>query len=1112
MPITDKYTDNFNVLMTKLDQFIRKYYKNQMLKGAIMVLGILVVLFLLVNLLEYFGHFSSIVRTVLFYLFILSNLAVISFFIIIPLLKLNKIGQRITERQAADIIGKHFSNIRDKLLNTLELREMLIRDNQFASIEFIKAGIDQKICELKPVPFTGAINFRDNKRYLRFSLIPLSVLLLLFVFSPNMLSKSTRRLVQHQKYFEEDMPFKFLLLNDSLKAIKNEDFQIRLKMEGETLPESVMINYEGREYQMNRTGSNTFTYVFRKLRNDLSFKFTVSNYKSKNYDIDVLPKPLLVKFQVKIEYPAYLNKENEVLNNIGDLTLPEGSKVKWKFYVSEADHLYLRFNDANVDVEKTGRDLFEYQRSFRKENSYMLNPANSFMKDMDSLKYYISIIPDAYPRIVVQQQSDSISTKILFFNGELSDDYGLSKLTFNYKFSETTDSALKNKIITQQLPLNYTRNYQSFMHYWDMTNIKLNPGDVIEYYFQVWDNDGVNGNKSSLSDKYFFRAPSMKDIDQKTDKLSDDIKNELFKAGERTKELQRDLEKAKKDLRENKNLNWENNKQIEDIIKQQEELKKNIEEIKQKFMENIINQDDYKDINSNLLEKYKQLNDLFDQLMPQDIKDMFKELDELLKQSKKEDLQQNLDELSKDNKGLEKELDRMLELFKKMQLDQKMDDVSNKLKQLAKEQEQLSNQTEDKKSSLENIEKKQNELNNKFDDVKEDFKELEKLNQELEKPKPLEDTKDDQQQIDQEQKQSLDNIKQDDRKKASKNQKNASKKMKEMSEKMDSMKEKGENAALEIDMDKLRQILDNLLYVSFDQEDLIRQLKEINSYNPQYVELAKKQGELRQNTKIIEDSLFALSKDLPMISSMVNKEIRDINYNMDLLVDHLSGRKIPDARTKQQQVMTSVNNLALLLSEVLNQMQQEMSSSSSGMKMKKKGKSKKPGSMQSIKQLQEQLNQQIQQVKKDMQSGKSPGGKEFAKMAAQQEMLRNQLRKLDQEKNKDGKNPYGDLNNIQKLMEKTEKDLVNKNITPQTLDRQKEITVKLLEAEKAEKQQGEKEERQSKTAREIFNYHPPSLDEYLKKRVKENELLQSVPPALNDYYRMKVKEYFRQLP
>jgi hypothetical protein len=1114
MSLTELHTDNFNVLLTKLDEFIRKYYKNQMLKGAILVLGIMVLSYLLVNMLEFFGHFNTLVRTILFYLFILSNLFVIGYFIIVPLLKLNKIGKRISEKQAAEIIGTHFSNIKDKLLNTLQLREMLAKEENKPSVEFIKAGIDQKISELKPVPFTGAVNFGENKRYLRYALIPVGIVLLIFIFSPDMLSKSTRRLVQHQKYFEIEMPFRFVLLNDSLKAIKNEDYEIKLKMDGETLPENVMINYDGREFQMNRTGSNTFAYVIKNIRSDVSFRFMVSKYRSRDFDILVMPKPLLIKFQIKIEYPGYINRESEVLNNVGDLTLPEGSKVKWKFYVSEADHLYLRFIEGIIDVEKTGRDLFEYQRIFRKENSYMLNPANSYMKDMDSLKYYINIIPDAFPRIVVQQQSDSISGKILFFNGEISDDYGLSKLTFNYKFSETADSAQNNKLTIQQLPLNGAKNYQSFMHYWDMANVKIAPGDVLEYYFQVWDNDGVNGNKSSMSEKYIFRAPDLKDIEQKTDKLSSDIKDELQKAGLKAKELQQDLEKAKKELQEKKDLNWENSKQIQDIMKQQQELKKNIDEIKEKFMESIIKQDDYKDINESMLEKYKQLYDLFDQLMPQDIKDLFKELDELMKQNKPDDMQKNLDELTKDNKSLEKELDRMLELFKKMQFDQKVDDMSNKLKDLAKKQEDLSNQTEDKKNPIDKIENKQNELNNKFQDIKEDFKDLEKINQELEKPQPLEDTKEDQQQIDQDQKQSLEDMKQNDRKQAAKKQKSASKKMQEMAEKMNAMKEKAEQESLELDYEKLRQILDNLLYVSFEQEKLINELKEINTYNPQYVELSKKQGALRQNTKIIEDSLYSLSKELPMISSVINKEINDINYNMDALVNKLADRQVGESRTKQQQVMTSVNNLSLLLSEILKQMQDEKSSgSSSGMKMKKKCKGKKPGSsLQSIKDLQEQLNQQIQQTKKDMQDGKNPGGKEYAKMAAQQEMLRNQLRKLDQEKNKDGKNPYGDLNSIQKMMEKTEKDLVNKNINPETINRQKEITVKLLEAEKAEKQQGEKEERQSKTAKEMFNYRPPSLDEYLKKRIKENELLQSVPPSLNDFYRIKVKEYFRQLP
>jgi hypothetical protein len=132
-------------------------------------------------------------------------------------------------------------------------------------------------------------------------------------------------------------------------------------------------------------------------------------------------------------------------------------------------------------------------------------------------------------------------------------------------------------------------------------------------------------------------------------------------------------------------------------------------------------------------------------------------------------------------------------------------------------------------------------------------------------------------------------------------------------------------------------------------------------------------------------------------------------------------------------------------------------------------------------------------------------------MAAQQEQIRNMLRQLEKDKTKEGKKNGKDLKEIQDLMEKTEEDLVNKRITNETLKRQKEITIKLLEAEKAEREQEKDKKRESRTARDIFDKNPPSLEEYQKQKQKEVELLESVPPSLNDFYKEKVRYYFRLL-
>ena len=103
----------------------------------------------------------------------------------------------------------------------------------------------------------------------------------------------------------------------------------------------------------------------------------------------------------------------------------------------------------------------------------------------------------------------------------------------------------------------------------------------------------------------------------------------------------------------------------------------------------------------------------------------------------------------------------------------------------------------------------------------------------------------------------------------------------------------------------------------------MQQLKTIDINNPQYLKLSQQQQKLKDDAKSIEDSLFALSKRVVEITPKVNEEISSINHNMDESLDNLEARMVPQARSRQQFVMTSVNNLTLLLSEALQQMQQQ---------------------------------------------------------------------------------------------------------------------------------------------------------------------------------------------
>jgi hypothetical protein len=243
----------------------------------------------------------------------------------------------------------------------------------------------------------------------------------------------------------------------------------------------------------------------------------------------------------------------------------------------------------------------------------------------------------------------------------------------------------------------------------------------------------------------------------------------------------------------------------------------------------------------------------------------------------------------------------------------------------------------------------------------------------------------------------------------------------------------------------------------------------------------------------------------------------------------------PQAADKQQRAMTGLNNLALLLDEALQQMQAEPPPGPPG-----SGKCKKPGGkgssageskkMAKTKANQKALSKQLEEMKKALEKGgKKPGEKpgekpgadgkpggmglpgmsqQLAQLAAQQAAIRKEMQRAAQELNKDGTGAGQPLQKLAEEMEQNEKDIVNRNITQETLKRQEDIMVRLLEAEKSERERELDQKRESNEGRETPHADPARFFDYQRNKQREAELLRTMPPGLKPYYKARVAEYF----
>ena len=292
-------TSNYQSLISKLDEFIRKYYKNQLIKGALLSVSLVAAFFVAATTLEYFGRFDTAPRAILFWGFLGTTGFVLARWVITPLLKLNKLGSVISHAQAAEIVGTHFQDeVNDKLLNTLQLQAMAEANG---NSELLMAGINQKIDELKPVPFTAAIDLSENKKYLRFVLPPLMAVLLIYVTAPKIFSEGTERLVNHNTHFEAEAPFHFEIVNNDLQTVQQDDFELRVKMTGDEIPETVYIQFEDSRFRLKKDNTVNFNYLFKNVQEDTQFRLYADGFSSRDYVLEAIPNPTVLNFDIALD-------------------------------------------------------------------------------------------------------------------------------------------------------------------------------------------------------------------------------------------------------------------------------------------------------------------------------------------------------------------------------------------------------------------------------------------------------------------------------------------------------------------------------------------------------------------------------------------------------------------------------------------------------------------------------------------------------------------------------------------------------------------------------------------------------------------------------------------
>lgn len=1109
-----------NTLKKELDYFIHKYHTAQLYRGLFLVGGLFLATILFASLAEYYGRFGTLTRTILFFSVLLFFVILSLNYIAKPLVQLfNSKKYGLNYQHASVLIGTHFPEVGDKLLNALQLGQQVATT---PNNELLFAAINQKSAQLSHIPFVQAINWKEVQKVARYSVVPIALILIVLLTKSSLFFDGGHRLLRFQQQFVAPAPYTFHFENMPTQIFKNQDLEVNLILKGKDIPEEMFIVSGGNRIKMKSVKNAQFAYVFKNAQKDVTFYFSDGKHLSQNFQITVVPKPILHKMSVQLDYPLYLKKTNERLDNTNTLFIPEGTLMTWTFKTKDAQEVIWGKNVLQKSEKYT--DQFEYSEIIKTDTKLQLYVKNTLSGAIDSMPITLNVVYDEHPKLFSQSMQDSTQVYVYYIFGEAIDDYGISKMSLFYK------SDPKENFKEQKIQAKETGNRADFFMPINLNDYGITGENTLTYYIQAWDNDGVNGPKSVRSPVYELKRVSDKLLAIQTEEAGKALVSKMNSSLEKMSALQEKIKAIEKEIIQKDKLTWEDKQKIEKLLEEQKQLQEELKQLQEENKKRNQLEDQYKSESESIKQKQEQLQKLFDELIDEKTKEMMDKLQQMLQEQQKDKLKDQLNKLNKENKDLEKMLDKALEQFKQLELEKKINETSEKLNDLAKEQEQLKKETlEAEKSEKQDLLNKQAELNKQFEDIKKDLQDISQKNKNLENPLNMENQEAKADEIKEEMNDAADKIKDNKKKNAADKQQSAADKMKEMAEKMKDELEKNQDAQQEEDYQTLRLLLKNLVLLSQNQEEILKEFKDIRDYNPRYITLANKQKELRGLSKSIEDSLTALAKRQPMVSNYVSTETSSLVYQMEGAIEHLSDRNTYQATVKQQYAMMHANNLAVFLTDVLKNMQEQMKESKSKDKKKQEGepnascdnpgkgdlsKSKPKPGMQGMQQLQDKLNKMMEDMQGGMQNGKMPSSEEFAKIAAQQEAMRKQLEKIEKglrEQGEGGSDLAKEIAKTKEMMEETETQLYNKQLDAKTMKRQRDISHRMFEHEKAEREQGEDEKRKGETATAVERKMPPSLEKYLKEKQKEVEFYRTLPPEFTPYYKERVKSYYEKL-
>jgi len=1109
-----------DIVVRILDRERRRKWLIRFGKGILRLLTVALLLFLFLLGVEIFLQPDPGPRTALVLLAGGVVFVLLAIEVFLPAVRYLLRQPPFTDTEIAREYGQAFPDVHDRLLNVLQLKANLENNPEGYSRDLILHAIRQVEKILAQHPTNGLYSAEPLRKSGRQLLTPLLILIFGLGIFPQQFREGIKHLL-HPTVQYKPVPVQAIEVRPgNTTLLEGDSCQVEIRLRG-TYRGPIRLFYQEEhrkarvERELRPDTDGTYRYLFAGLRKSIRYFVKALEKVSPVYTLQVEKRPFVRLLKLQLVFPAHTGIAPRYQeDNVGDVTAIVGTRVLVRVVPSKpVQQGWIVFSEGRKKPLQMYPDALRGEFTVRREVSYHIELVDTRgYRSEHPIAYRVTPIPDQPPLVEVVSPGkdvDLTEEMKLPLAIEAEDDFGFSGLRLGYRIQPAVQipgAVVDTNYHYVALPLKEPSVTKLRVEYlWDLSNLGLMPEDVVFYFAEVLDNDAVTGPKRALSRIYTARFPSVYEIYEEVTSAQKGKVEELEEALEESKELKKKLEEISRELLQQEKVDWLKKQDLEELGERQRQLQQQIEEIKRDIEEMVEKLESNQLLSFETLKKFEELQRLFQEIMTPELAKALEELRKAFEQLDERKLKNALNQLQLAQDKIQKSLERTINLLRRLELEQKLDMARRLAENLAERQRQVAEQL--KKARPEDLAS----LMHMEQRIREDAQDLDRLLETLEQrlraeaqfQSPLLDSL----------RQEMDavlramdetqmGIQQSQPQRAAQTAQVSEQQLRQMIQQLRNLKRQFVSQQKQEIAREFRKASESLLQLSKSQETLWRRTRGLPGNSPQVSQIAEGQHELLRQLGAVTKDLYGLSQKTFFVTPEIGRALGKSIAAMQRAIRELEERRTGTASQQQRRAMGGLNETIMQIQASMQSLQG--ASSAVGFEEFLKRLEQMAGKQQGINQQTLQLGLQGKMTLEQQAA--------MARLAAEQEALRKSLEQLRKEFGNRSE-IAGRLEGIAKEMEKVVEDLQRKKVNPRTIERQRRILSRLLDAQRSLHQRDYSRQRQSRPGKTYFVRSPEEIrPEILQKKDRFLEdLMRARKAGFQEDYLNLIRAYFEAI-